>query len=283
MSCRKMTQGKCRPVDTFVHESLANIKAVCSQKKVACKNGQSSSYQSNSAMHVTECRETGSSKYPNCAYKTTRAEKHIIVACQGKPYVFLQRSAVIMALKSLVLLSVLVLVLLLLVRVQPSLGKESAAAKFRRQHMDAGSSSSGNANYCNQMMKRRRMTHGRCKPVNTFVHESLDNVKAVCSQKNITCKNGQPNCYQSNSTMNITDCRETGSSKYPNCAYKTSQKQKYITVASCTNDETTLMEILYQLRVDRATQLCHLFMDWELYPNRDLCFALHTDYSAPHM
>ncbi|XP_043775394.1 LOW QUALITY PROTEIN: seminal ribonuclease-like [Cervus elaphus] len=87
MSCRKMTQGKCRPVDTFVHESLANIKAVCSQKKVACKNGQSSSYQSNSAMHVTECRETGSSKYPNCAYKTTRAEKHIIVACQGKPYV----------------------------------------------------------------------------------------------------------------------------------------------------------------------------------------------------
>uniref|UniRef100_A0A8C2RRH1 Ribonuclease A-domain domain-containing protein n=1 Tax=Capra hircus TaxID=9925 RepID=A0A8C2RRH1_CAPHI len=87
--------------------------------------------------------------------------------------------------------------------------------------MDSGSSSSGNSNYCNLMMKRRRMTHGRCKPVNTFVHESLDDVKAVCSQKNITCKNGQPNCYQSNSTMNITDCRETGSSKYPNCAYKT--------------------------------------------------------------
>ncbi|KAM7239866.1 hypothetical protein CapIbe_009361 [Capra ibex] len=142
---------------------------------------------------------------------------------------FLQGRAVIMAPKSLVLLSLLVLVLL--VWVQPSLGKESAAAKFRRQHMDSGSSSSGNSNYCNLMMKRRRMTHGRCKPVNTFVHESLDDVKAVCSQKNITCKNGQPNCYQSNSTMNITDCRETGSSKYPNCAYKTSQKQKYITVA----------------------------------------------------
>lgn len=35
--------------------------------------------------------------------------------------------------------------------------------------------------------ERWEMTHGRCKkPVNTFVHESLDDVKAVCSQKNIT-------------------------------------------------------------------------------------------------
>ena len=56
------------------------------------------------------------------------------------PGSFLQGSAVIMALKSLVLLSVLVLVLLL-VWVQPSLGKESAAAKFWRQHTDSGSSS----------------------------------------------------------------------------------------------------------------------------------------------
>ena len=134
-----------------------------------------------------------------------------------------------MAPKSLVLLSLLVLVLL--VWVQPSLGKESAAAKFRRQHMDSGSSSSGNSNYCNLMMKRRRMTHGRCKPVNTFVHESLDDVKAVCSQKKVACKNGQINCYQSNSAMRITDCRQTGSSKYPNCAYKTTRAEKRIIVA----------------------------------------------------
>ena len=85
--CQKMTQGKCRPVDTSVHEPLANVKAMCSQKKVSCKYGQSSCYQSNSAMHITEYRKTGSSKYPNCAYKTTRAEKGIIVACEGKPYV----------------------------------------------------------------------------------------------------------------------------------------------------------------------------------------------------
>ncbi|DAA25468.1 seminal ribonuclease [Bos indicus x Bos taurus] len=135
-----------------------------------------------------------------------------------------------MALKSLVVLPLLVLVLLL-VRVQPSLGKESAAAKFERQHMDSGNSPSSSSNYCNLMMCCRKMTQGKCKPVNTFVHESLADVKAVCSQKKVTCKNGQTNCYQSKSTMRITDCRETGSSKYPNCAYKTTQVEKHIIVA----------------------------------------------------
>lgn len=135
-----------------------------------------------------------------------------------------------MALKSLVLLSLLVLVLLL-VRVQPSLGKETAAAKFERQHMDSSTSSASSSNYCNQMMKSRNLTKDRCKPVNTFVHESLADVQAVCSQKNVACKNGQTNCYQSYSTMSITDCRETGSSKYPNCAYKTTQVEKHIIVA----------------------------------------------------
>ncbi|KAJ1079348.1 hypothetical protein K5549_020680, partial [Capra hircus] len=98
--------------------------------------------------------------------------------------------------------------------------KESAAAKFERQHMRSGSSPSSNSNCCNLVM-----------PVNTFVHESLDDVKAVCSQKKVACKNGQINCYQSNSAMRITDCRQTGSSKYPNCAYKTIRAEKRIIVA----------------------------------------------------
>lgn len=87
-----------------------------------------------------------------------------------------------MALKFLVLLSLLVLV-----EVQPSLGKESAAAKFERQHMDSSTSSASSSNYCNQMMKSRNLTQDRCKPVNTFVHESLADVQAVCSQKNVAC------------------------------------------------------------------------------------------------
>nr|XP_023493848.1 ribonuclease pancreatic isoform X2 [Equus caballus] len=133
--------------------------------------------------------------------------------------------------KSLILFPLLVLVLLVLGCVQLSLGKESPAMKFERQHMDSGSTSSSNSTYCNQMMKRRNMTQGWCKPVNTFVHEPLADVQAICLQKNITCKNGQSNCYQSSSSMHITDCRLTSGSKYPNCAYRTSQKERHIIVA----------------------------------------------------
>ncbi|XP_072820053.1 ribonuclease pancreatic [Vicugna pacos] len=125
----------------------------------------------------------------------------------------------------------LLFLLVVLGWVQPSLGSETAAEKFERQHMDSDGSSSSNSNYCNQMMKRREMTGGYCKPVNTFIHESLEDVQAVCSQESVTCKNGQTNCHQSTSTMHITDCRETGSSKYPNCAYKASNLQKHIIIA----------------------------------------------------
>ncbi|KAL6032463.1 hypothetical protein STEG23_021741 [Scotinomys teguina] len=130
--------------------------------------------------------------------------------------------------KSLILFSLLVLVL---GWVQPSLGKESSAQKFKRQHVDSEGSSSSSPTYCNQMMKSRDMTKGSCKPVNTFVHEPLEDIQAVCSQINVKCKNGQANCYKSQSALHITDCRLTGSSKYPNCQYKTSQQQKHIIVA----------------------------------------------------
>ncbi|MBZ3882895.1 Ribonuclease pancreatic [Sciurus carolinensis] len=133
--------------------------------------------------------------------------------------------------KSLVLFPLLVLVLLVLEWVPPTLGKESAANKFQRQHMDSSASSGISPTYCNEMMRRRNMTKGHCKPVNTFVHESLVDVQAVCTQENVTCKNGQTNCYQSRSNMHITDCRLTRGSKYPNCAYKTSQKERHIIVA----------------------------------------------------
>ncbi|ELV13312.1 ribonuclease pancreatic [Tupaia chinensis] len=133
--------------------------------------------------------------------------------------------------KSLMLFPLLVLLLLVLGWVQPSLGKESPAKKFLRQHMDSEGSSDNTSTYCNQMMTRRNMTKGWCKAVNTFVHESLASVQAVCFQENVTCKNGNTNCYKSTSSMHITDCRLTGSSKYPNCAYRTSQKQRHIIVA----------------------------------------------------
>uniref|UniRef100_A0A452R666 Ribonuclease A family member 1, pancreatic n=1 Tax=Ursus americanus TaxID=9643 RepID=A0A452R666_URSAM len=132
--------------------------------------------------------------------------------------------------KFFILFPLLVLVLLALGCVQPSLGKESQAEKFQRQHMDSNTSTVGSS-YCNQMMKRRNMTAGWCKPVNTFVHEPLPDVQAVCLQGNVTCKNGQPNCHQSSSRMHITDCRLKRGSKYPKCEYQMAQQEKSIIVA----------------------------------------------------
>ncbi|XP_012891147.1 PREDICTED: ribonuclease pancreatic [Dipodomys ordii] len=132
--------------------------------------------------------------------------------------------------KSFRLFPLLVLALLVLTWVQVSMGKESQAMKFLRQHMDSDGSSSS-PTYCNLMMQHRNMTQGWCKPVNTFVHEPVEDVQAVCFQKKISCKDGQSICYQSNARMNITDCRLTGNSKYPNCTYRTSQKERHIIVA----------------------------------------------------
>ncbi|XP_077701582.1 ribonuclease pancreatic isoform X1 [Canis aureus] len=132
--------------------------------------------------------------------------------------------------KFLVLLPLVVLALLGLACVQPSLARESKAMKFQRQHMDSHPAAIS-ASYCNLMMKRRNMTDGWCKPVNTFVHEPLADVQAVCSQKDVLCKNGQSNCHQSRSQMNITDCRLKNGSKFPKCVYTTTQKEQYIVVA----------------------------------------------------
>lgn len=133
--------------------------------------------------------------------------------------------------KSLILFSLLVLVL---GWVQPSLAvesRESPVQKFKRQHMDEEGPFPSSPTYCNQMMKSRGMTSGWCKQMNTFVHESWETVKAICSQGQVTCKNGKNNCHKSSSTLHITDCSLKGGSKYPNCYYTTTDSQKHIIIA----------------------------------------------------
>nr|AGF41086.1 RNase1 beta4 [Tadarida insignis] len=137
--------------------------------------------------------------------------------------------------KSLILFSLLALVLLVLGWVQPSMGQGPRAMMFRRQHMDSKSRPNPNSTYCNQMMRRRRMTVGMCKPVNIFVHEPLKDVEDICIEPNILCKNGQNNCHKSKFLMNVTACRLTNGSRYPKCKYHTSPTMRQITVA-CLGD-----------------------------------------------
>nr|AHI58798.1 pancreatic ribonuclease [Mustela frenata] len=137
----------------------------------------------------------------------------------------------------------LVLVLLVLGCVQPSLAKESQAEKFQRQHMDPNTSTVTDG-YCNETMKRRSMTVGQCKPVNTFIHEPLHKVQAICSQENVRCRNGQFNCFKSSSKMRITYCGLKKGSQYPKCDYETKQLQKSIIVA-CMERHRGVPEIVH--------------------------------------
>ncbi|KFO27577.1 Ribonuclease pancreatic [Fukomys damarensis] len=136
--------------------------------------------------------------------------------------------------RSLVLFPLLILVLLELGWIQPPRDKESSAMKFQRQHMDSGSNPTSNANYCNEMMKHLKACSSFPFPLPFRLPQDISAclcVQAVCFKRNVACKNGQTNCYQSTSSMHITDCRLTSNSKYPNCSYRTSQMEGSIVVA----------------------------------------------------
>ncbi|XP_037357819.1 ribonuclease pancreatic-like [Talpa occidentalis] len=122
-----------------------------------------------------------------------------------------------MALKSLVLFSLMVLVLLVLAGARPSW------PKFENDHMDPGNGPFS-PNYCNKEMENRNISG---KLFNTFVHQPVEAVQAVCLEPNITCKNGQNNCHKSRSPMSITECiREKGPSDY-----NTINKRRHIVIA----------------------------------------------------
>ncbi|XP_037357817.1 ribonuclease pancreatic-like [Talpa occidentalis] len=129
-----------------------------------------------------------------------------------------------MALKSLVLFSLLVLVLLVLEGAQPSLAQD-----FQRKHMDTSNGPFGRT-YCNQMMRRRNLLR---RTFNTFVHASLAAVQAVCREPNIRCRNGQNNCHRSRNQMSITDCILTRRRPSPN--YRTINRRASIIIACVGN------------------------------------------------
>ncbi|KFO27576.1 ribonuclease K3 isoform X3 [Fukomys damarensis] len=83
---------------------------------------------------------------------------------------------------------------------------------------------------CDRAMSGVNNYTRHCKPLNTFLHDSFQNVSDACTLQNITCKNGQKNCHQSASPVKMTHCRLTGG-KYPHCGYKDATQLKFYIVA----------------------------------------------------
>ncbi|XP_037691447.1 ribonuclease K6 [Choloepus didactylus] len=83
---------------------------------------------------------------------------------------------------------------------------------------------------CNRAMSGVNNYTQHCKPQNTFLHDSFQNVAAACDLPKIICKNGQDNCHQSLKPINMTHCSLTAG-KYPNCRYKEVALYKLFIVA----------------------------------------------------
>ncbi|XP_008586715.1 PREDICTED: ribonuclease K6 [Galeopterus variegatus] len=83
---------------------------------------------------------------------------------------------------------------------------------------------------CNRAMSGVNNYTQHCKPQNTFLHDSFQNVAAVCDLLNISCKNGRNNCHQSSKRVNMTHCRLTAG-RYPNCHYSGAAQYKFFIVA----------------------------------------------------
>ncbi|XP_051473815.1 ribonuclease CL2-like [Apus apus] len=109
---------------------------------------------------------------------------------------------------------------------------ESRYEKFLRQHVDYPQTPTLAAHrYCETMLARRRVTApGRpCKPSNTFVHASAEELVAACTQEP-----DETGFHSTPTAMTLTACRVRGGNTRPPCAYRAKQVQHHVRV-SCLN------------------------------------------------
>ncbi|XP_004644080.2 ribonuclease K6-like [Octodon degus] len=72
---------KCKPRNTFLHDSLQNVIDVCKQDTTGCSYG----HRSVRPVRMTDCQLVGNSQFPNCHYTDTHITKNFIVTCDP-PY-----------------------------------------------------------------------------------------------------------------------------------------------------------------------------------------------------
>ncbi|EHB02899.1 Ribonuclease K3 [Heterocephalus glaber] len=88
---------------------------------------------------------------------------------------------------------------------------------FSTQHVQPNQNIS-----CNVAMTAINQHLPRCKPTNTFLHDSPQNVINVCTLQSVCCRNCQNNCHRSAQPVGATVCRLTRGSTKPNCHYTAS-------------------------------------------------------------
>uniref|UniRef100_G1PLK7 Ribonuclease A-domain domain-containing protein n=1 Tax=Myotis lucifugus TaxID=59463 RepID=G1PLK7_MYOLU len=78
---------------------------------------------------------------------------------------------------------------------------------------------------CNKAMHGVNNYTQHCKPQNTFLHDSFQNVAAACELPKTVRKKG----HQSPKPINLTNCNLTAG-KYPNCHHKDAAQCKFFII-----------------------------------------------------
>ena len=105
---------------------------------------------------------------------------------------------------------------------------------------------------CNTAMRGVNNYTRHCKPTNTFLNSSFQDVTAVCNLTNITCKdNLTTNCHQSSNRVNLTQCSLTAGS-YPNCSYSNNFQYKFFIVACDPRQKTDPPYPLVPVHLDKV-------------------------------
>lgn len=106
-----------------------------------------------------------------------------------------------------------------LVATLPTLAQDDRRyRKFLNEHYDAKPKGRDDR-YCESMMKKRGLT-SPCKDTNTFIHDTTNNIKAICG------RDGSPyegNLIISNAPFQVTTCKHHGGSQRPPCRYRASK------------------------------------------------------------
>ncbi|XP_022377225.1 ribonuclease K3-like [Enhydra lutris kenyoni] len=121
---------------------------------------------------------------------------------------------------------------------------------------------------CGTEMSRVNNYTQHCKPGNTFLHSSLQNVATTCLLTNFffffltnnSCRNGQNNCYQSANRIGMTYCSRTQGT-YPNCNYSTTLQNQFYVLGCERHQRGFPPNQLLPVHLDKTIPLVHLHFD----------------------
>ncbi|XP_013923832.1 PREDICTED: ribonuclease-like [Thamnophis sirtalis] len=102
--------------------------------------------------------------------------------------------------------------------------------EFLEHHYD-NPRSNVRGNYCNGMMRRRGITRPRCRPFNTFIHDTKKKIAAVCGNEGTFIPPVQPNnrgLWRSHQHFRVTTCKLRGSRVNPPCEYRINTSSRNI-------------------------------------------------------